>query len=133
MLHLPNNCLYGTIPPEIGKLRHLLSLELHGNGLSGEMPDEIYNLEKLQLLNLADQWGGERNCMMTNGTVVDINYRFGGIARPLAENAGLTGTLGSKMGVWRSMKGLYMFKNSFRGNIPDEIGNMRYLRFLRMR
>jgi hypothetical protein len=41
LLHLPYNCIYGTIPPEIGELRHLLSLELHGNGLSGVLPDEI--------------------------------------------------------------------------------------------
>ncbi|KAL7540796.1 hypothetical protein ACHAXR_010384, partial [Thalassiosira sp. AJA248-18] len=42
-LHLPHNCVYGTIPSELGKLAHLLSLELHGNGLSGEMPQEIYD------------------------------------------------------------------------------------------
>ena len=130
LLHLPNNCLFGTIPPEIGKLRHLMSLELHGNGLSGAMPDEIYDLEKLQLLNLADQWGGTRKCNRTDGAIIHINYKMGGLASPLQDNAGLTGTLGSKIGIWRSMKGLYLNKNSFDGVIPDEIGSLRYLRFL---
>lgn len=52
---LPGNCLYGTIPPEIGNLRYLLSLEIHSNGLSSSIPTEIYELNQLQLLNLAEQ------------------------------------------------------------------------------
>ena len=130
LLHLPNNCIYGTIPPEIGLMRHLMSLELHGNGLSGEMPDSIYDLEKLQLLNLADQWGSPRKCTNSDGRTVNINYRMGGLTLPLLENAGLSGKLGPKIDVWRSMKGLYLNKNSFDGSISDAIGNLRYLRFL---
>jgi hypothetical protein len=33
MLALAGNCIYGTIPEEIGQLDNLLSLELHENGL----------------------------------------------------------------------------------------------------
>lgn len=33
MLALAGNCIYGTIPEEIGQLDHLLALELHENGL----------------------------------------------------------------------------------------------------
>lgn len=33
MLALAGNCIYGTIPEEIGQLDHLLTLELHENGL----------------------------------------------------------------------------------------------------
>ena len=130
LLALPHNCLYGTIPKEMGMMRHLLSLELHGNGLSGTMPDEMYDLEKLQLLNLADQWGGDRECNATDGRIVDINYRMGGLEWPLEDNAGLTGVLGPKIGVWSSLKGLYLNKNSFEGELAEEIGTLRYLRFL---
>ena len=130
LLHLPHNCIYGTIPPEIGELRHLLSLELHGNGLSGVLPDEIYDIEDLQLLNLAAQWGEYRQCNTSDGKYVNINYRMGGTKVPFEENAGLAGNLGPKLGMWRSMKGLYLNKNSFFGVIPEEIGDLRYLRFL---
>ena len=41
---------------------NLLSVELHGNGLSGEMLP-LYNLERLQLLNLADQYGETANAL----------------------------------------------------------------------
>ncbi|KAL7540243.1 hypothetical protein ACHAXR_009966 [Thalassiosira sp. AJA248-18] len=129
-LALSHNCIFGTIPPELGQMSHLLSLELHGNGLSGEMPQEIYDLEKLQLLNLAEQYGGERECNSTDGKMVDIKYRLGGLTRPREENFGLTGTLGDQIGVWRSMKGLYLHQNSFEGILSPEIGNLRYLRFL---
>jgi hypothetical protein len=130
MLHMPFNCIYGTIPPEIGELRHLLSLELHGNGLSGLLPDEIYDIEDLQLLNLAEQWGSNRVCNTSVGGYVDINYRMGGTVMPFEENSGLVGNLGPKLGIWRSMKGLHLHKNSFFGVLPDEIGDMRYLNFL---
>lgn len=74
---MPGNCIFGTIAPEIGELHHLLSLELHSNGLSGELPNEIYGLENLQLLNLAQQYGNERECTKSNGTKVNIKYQMG--------------------------------------------------------
>lgn len=130
MLALPHNCLYGTIPPELGSIRHLLSLELHGNGLSGEMPPSLYALENLQLLNLAEQWGETRVCTNTNGANVAPLYARGGTQMPLVENEGLTGELGPAMKNWRSLKGLYLFKNAFVGKIPEEIGAMRHLTYL---
>jgi hypothetical protein len=33
ILALAGNCIYGTLPEELGQLDHLLSLELHENGL----------------------------------------------------------------------------------------------------
>lgn len=74
--------------------------------------------------------------MSNNRTVVDIKFRNGGLADEergllnLELNSGLTGTLNDDVGVWRSMKGLYLNKNSFIGSISEEFGKMRYLRFL---
>uniref|UniRef100_A0A7S2PFU2 Disease resistance R13L4/SHOC-2-like LRR domain-containing protein n=2 Tax=Skeletonema marinoi TaxID=267567 RepID=A0A7S2PFU2_9STRA len=128
MLALAGNCIYGTIPEEIGQLDHLLSLELHENGLSGAMPSTIYQLEKLQLLNLAKQYGVDRVCQQSNGTKIYTNYKHGGFVREF--NVGLTGKLGSEVGKWKSMKGMYLSENSFTGEIAEDIGNLRYLTFL---
>ena len=42
-LHLGNNELTGSIPPEIGNLTNLTYLNLKSNQLSGIIPDEICN------------------------------------------------------------------------------------------
>ena len=46
-LHLGNNVLTGSIPPEIGNLTNLISLSLIHNQLTGSIPPEIWNLTNL--------------------------------------------------------------------------------------
>lgn len=125
------NCLYGTIPPEFGTMRNLLSLELHGNGLSGELPVELYDASKLQLLNVAMQFEYSYQCRMSNGTWVDTLYERGGVSSDNYNN-GLTGeVLSSNVSKWESMKGLHLFDNSFYGPIAEEVGELKYLVYLR--
>lgn len=130
-LALNGNCLYGTLPPEFGKMPNLLSLELHGNGLSGDIPVEIFDASKLQLLNVAMQFGWSTECQRSDGTYADTLYRM---ADPYAGeyNYGLSGmVLGPNVSSWASMKGLHIFDNSFYGWMDEEIGNLKYLVFLR--
>lgn len=91
------------------------------------MPPTIYQLEKLQLLNLARQYGVDRVCEQSNGTKVYTNFKHGGFARPAEFSVGLTGKLGSDIGKWKSMKGMYILENSFSGELTDDIGSLRYL------
>ncbi|EJK63040.1 hypothetical protein THAOC_16324 [Thalassiosira oceanica] len=134
LLAFPYNCIYGTIPSEIGSLRHLLSLELHGNVLSGIIPvpsppDSMYDMDKLQLLNLANQYGQNRNCTSSSNQVIDMKYKFGGLAGQI-EAHGLEGKLGASLADFRSMKGLYLQNNALTGVIHEDVGNLRYLRWL---
>jgi len=126
---LPYNCIFGTIPPEISSLRHLLSLELQENALSGVIPASLYDLTKLQQLNLANQYGQTRTCTTSRGQEIDMKYRMGGLGGPF-DAFGLEGNPSSNVGVFRSLKGLYLQNNAFTGEISDEIGNLKYLRFL---
>lgn len=49
-LSLPNNLLIGSIPPEIGNLTYLQTLNLRGNGLVGAIPASLANLTQLQTM-----------------------------------------------------------------------------------
>eukprot|EP00581_Thalassiosira_minuscula_P009418 CAMPEP_0183706430 /NCGR_PEP_ID=MMETSP0737-20130205/3263_1 /TAXON_ID=385413 /ORGANISM="Thalassiosira miniscula, Strain CCMP1093" /LENGTH=676 /DNA_ID=CAMNT_0025933843 /DNA_START=44 /DNA_END=2074 /DNA_ORIENTATION=+ len=131
-LALNGNCLYGTLPPELGKMPSLLSLEVHGNGLSGEVPAELYDANKLQMLNLAYQYNYPYGqCQMSNGTFVSTLYERGGVYSTNF-NGGLWGkVLDTQVNSWSSMKGLHLTDNSFTGTIAEEIGDLKYLVFLR--
>ena len=133
LLALQGNCIFGTLPPELSQLNSLLSLELHENGLSGELPVEYFEgLDNLQLFNVARQYGVDHQCTKSNGTIVNPSFRLGGVVLPRELNTGLTGRLNESIGKWRSMKGLYLFNNAFDGMISSEIGSLRYLTFLRI-
>ena len=53
-LHLGNNQLTGSIPPEIGNLTNLTYLGLYLNQLTGSIPPEIGNLTNLTWLDLGN-------------------------------------------------------------------------------
>ena len=53
-LFLPHSELTGEIPPEIGNLTNLQSLDLGENNLTGSIPPEIWNLTNLVTLILED-------------------------------------------------------------------------------
>ena len=50
---------------------NLLSLELHGNGLSGELPSEMYDASKIQLLNVAMQYQYAFQCRFGFKNVIE--------------------------------------------------------------
>ncbi|KAA8526236.1 hypothetical protein F0562_008025 [Nyssa sinensis] len=53
-LNLSNLNLGGELSPAIGDLKNLLSVDLEGNKLTGQIPDEIANCLSLTLLDLSD-------------------------------------------------------------------------------
>ena len=52
-LRLRDNQLSGPIPPELGSLANLRSLDLKDNRLTGEIPARLGNLTNLEMLNLS--------------------------------------------------------------------------------
>lgn len=54
MISLVSRRLTGSIPPEIGHLQDLVTLELMDNGIGSTIPSEMGNLHRLQDLHLED-------------------------------------------------------------------------------
>ena len=97
-LELPGNGLNGTIPPELGDLFALQTLDLSGNQLIGGIPISLGDLGQLTTLNLS----GNR----------------------------LSGTLPSSLGDLSALRVLALSDNQIAGSIPSRFGNLSALEYL---
>lgn len=132
LLSLKDNCIFGTIPQEMGSMKRLQELDLEHNSLSGTFPDELTDLINLVKLNLFEQYKeSNRNpnpdsCTGSNGTVFNSAFARGDEA--CGEHLGLSGNiLGSQIGKLQSLEEIKIDYNSFSGLIASEIGTLKKL------
>ena len=140
---LDNNQLIGTIPPELGNLSSLISLQLSGNQLTGTLPPELGNLTNLTTLRLAsNQLTGPLPPELGNLTNLTTLYGYsnqltGAIPPELGNlasltslhlsNNQLTGTLPPELENLASLTALYLYGNQLTGTIPAWLGNLTNL------
>ncbi|PKU72041.1 Putative leucine-rich repeat receptor-like serine/threonine-protein kinase [Dendrobium catenatum] len=115
ILNLDSNKIYGSIPPNIEKLRNLTLLNLSSNLIDGVIPKEISHLASLQRLILSNNiLGGEIPQVMGNMSSVGLldlsNNRF-------------TSEIPESIGNLVEISDLYMQKNHLSGHIPSSLGN----------
>ena len=121
-LRLGANRLSGELPEDLGNLESLESLGLPANQLSGGIPAELGNLANLHRLDLdVNQLSGE------------IPARLGGLASleslSLIGNQ-LSGQIPPELGNLSNLEFLGLFGNQLSGEIPAELGNLSKLRQL---
>ena len=121
-IKLPDNNLVGTLPPELGDLDRLVSLDLSGNHLTGEIPSVLGDLRTLAALDLSK-----------NDLTGPIPQELGGIETPgrldLSDNQ-LTGPIPPELGGMDGPFHLNLANNQLTGLIPRELVSTRALRFL---
>ncbi len=123
------NRLRGAIPPVIGSLSGLESLQLEGNnGLTGPIPAELGNLRNLESLNI--KWNHLRHPIPPElGNLVRLRHLNLELAR-------LRGTIPPEIGRLTSLEYLNLSGNNFdqggglEGAIPKSIGNLAELSYL---
>ena len=114
--------LRGPIPPELGSLSGLTSLNLRANALAGPIPSELGNLAGLEELWLDG-----------NRLEGPIPPELGSLARlrdlSLHGNA-LSGPIPPELGSLTGLEGLWLDGNRLEGPIPPELGRLAHLRGL---
>ncbi len=114
--------LRGPIPPELGRLTGLTSLNLRANALTGPIPPELG-----QLADLEELW------LDANRLEGPIRPELGSLARlrdlRLHGNA-LEGPIPPELGHLADLEGLWLDANRLEGPIPPELGNLARLRGL---
>ena len=108
--------IHGNIPPEIGNLTNLTTLSLTGNYLSGDIPPEIGNLTSLTTLSLSDN-GLSGSIPSELGNLINLtNLNFFDTA--------LSGEIPPELGNLVNLNSLELHNNNLEGSIPSEIGNL---------
>ena len=121
-LNLGANSLEGEIPREIGKLTRLYELNMPWNQLSGKIPPELENLSRLVWLHL---YGNQ----LTGPIPPELGYLHSLKYLDVSDNQ-LSGPIPVELENLTELRTLGLHKNRLTGEIPPELGNLRKLESL---
>jgi len=113
----PTNCnLLDLNGVYIDTLGRVITIYLPANGLSGNIPQQIVNMEKLQSIHLADN-------QLTGSMPTNIG-NLSNLKNLILDNNQLTGTLPSTIGNLKNLENLSLSNNKLSGSFPAEIANL---------
>ncbi|KAM4078854.1 hypothetical protein ACB094_09G071900 [Castanea mollissima] len=126
-LNLTAKKLSCSIPPSIGNLTYLTSIDLQHNSFYGEIPQEVGHLQHLQHVNLSgNSFGGK---LPTNLNHLSSLSKL--VYLELGMN-NLTGNILAWIGNFSSLYALGLCRNNFQGSIPSELGGLTGLVIFRL-
>lgn len=145
-IDLTNKKLFGTIPPELGKLLNLEILLLQNNFLIGDIPEELWDLRKLRVLNISkNQFSGKipedihkANAIQEiwfanndfDGSLPHQIFTLRNLTHINLSSNRLSGNISESISNLENLQYLNLFDNNFVGLIPSEIGDLKKLEFL---
>jgi len=121
-LNLRANALTGPIPPELGSLAALEELWLDGNRLEGPIPPELGNLARLTSLSLSG------NALA--GPIPPELGNLAGLEGLWLDGNRFEGAIPPELGSFAHLRGLSLGGNALEGPVPPELGGLRRLEFL---
>ena len=121
-LELPRNVMWGLIPPELGGLAKLESLNVSGNFLAGPIPAEMGWLENLRELDLY-------NNRLSGPIPAEMGWLENLRELDLYNNR-LSGPIPAELGQLTNLVYLRLAFNRFTGPIPAELGGLASLTHL---
>ncbi len=116
------NELTGRIPPELGSLANLSTLNLASNELTGRIPPELGNLSNLSDLKLS---GND-----LTGRIPPELAKLASLIRLDLSGNDLTGPILAELGVLLNLSTLDLGANDLTGPIPPELGDLSNLTYL---
>ncbi|XP_027159074.1 probable LRR receptor-like serine/threonine-protein kinase At3g47570 isoform X2 [Coffea eugenioides] len=119
-LNISNLGLTGTIPPQLGNLSFLMSLDMSRNNFYGELPHELIRLSRLRVLSLGIN--------MLSGNIPSWVGSFQQLRHFSLKNNSFTGFIPPSISNMSKLETLILQVNSLQGAIPMEIGKLKKLK-----
>ena len=115
------NGLVGRIPPELGDMAHLRSLDLYwDHRLTGPIPPELGNLANLRSLIIEDA--------DLTGPIPPELGNLANLRRLKLHGNRLTGSIPTELASLVNLHTLYLGQNNLTGELPPELGGLADLR-----
>jgi M6 family metalloprotease-like protein/uncharacterized protein (TIGR02145 family) len=115
-VYMNQNNLTGSIPPEIGDLTGLTTLNLNRNQLTGNIPAAIGNLIKLNYCVLGEN--------QLTGSIPPELFNMVNLEQLYLNNNHLSGTIPPGIGNLTHVSVLNVESNQLSGALPAELGNL---------
>ncbi|XP_060193970.1 probable LRR receptor-like serine/threonine-protein kinase At3g47570 isoform X2 [Lycium barbarum] len=122
VLNISDMGFSGTIPPQLGDLSFLLSLDLSYNNFHGERPPEFSRLRKLRVINLSFN--------NFTGQIPKFLGEFQDLQMLSLENNSFSGFIPPSISNMKNLGFLNLRYNNLEGNIPTGIATLRSLKWL---
>ncbi|XP_027161639.1 probable LRR receptor-like serine/threonine-protein kinase At3g47570 isoform X2 [Coffea eugenioides] len=118
-LNISDMNLAGTIPPQLGNLSFLVSLDIKRNNFHGELPRELAHLRRLRHLDFGiNNLGGELPSWF--GYLHKLQYLS-------LRNNSFTGSIPPSISNMSNLETLWLSHNSLEGSVPIEFQNLNNL------
>ena len=112
--------LNGILPPGLGQLSALESLDLRDNSLTGSIPTELGNLSQLEYLHL-----GENS--LTGSIPAELG-NLGKLGALYLFKNNLTGSIPPELGNLANLRDLYLYDNNLSGCMPVGLSSLDDIR-----
>ncbi len=120
-LNLREQNLTGEVSPEIGNFMNLTDLDFSHNYITGDLPGEIWNLDKLRVLAFGFN---ENLSWVIPSEISNLNL----LKRLEVQKTDLTGTIPSELTSLSDLETLVLSFGNLTGYLPTDIGNLSKLR-----
>ncbi|KAL3377075.1 hypothetical protein AABB24_003474, partial [Solanum stoloniferum] len=126
-LNISNMNIFGkNIPPHLGNLSFLVSLDLSKNYLHGDIPQDLSRLNRLKVMDLSynnfsgeiPMWFGFNSGFISKLETLSVRNNL------------LQGSIPKEIGNLENLKDLILFENQLTGSIPLSIFNISTLELL---
>ncbi|XVE81035.1 hypothetical protein DITRI_Ditri15bG0030600 [Diplodiscus trichospermus] len=124
VLNLSNMDLTGNIPPHIGNLSFLISLDLSHNNFHGHLPRELRQLNRLKHIDLSFNF--------LSGNIPSWFGRLDKVLHLTLCTNNFTGTIPQSIANMSNLEALDLRHNLIHGYIPREISNLQNLKILHL-